>query len=219
MPTGQFTATDVDPTGQFSLAPDGSILPWEMTSDAAIVRARSKYKFIDKLGVAMLPSSKKGGEGWPAGEPGSPDAPRPKEIPIDKHGIEVGPGSSEDDIAGEVLHVDPFANQIRQRMTQSLRPDQVEFLKKEALDYGDDKDPDVGTPEHGMDNAVDSAIRGHLVGQWPKSANDAMKYSPEQMDMLNQLGSYMKSGQMPTDMAAQQPVQPPPSSPGQAPQQ
>lgn len=188
MPNGQFTLEDIDASGDPR--------PWQNTHDALVAQAKQQYPFITKLNPVIIAGPKRGGEGWPVGEEGAPDYPRPTSIPIDKHGIEVGPGSTPADIAGEVLHVDPFANTTRDRLTQSLSPQQIAYLKQEALDYDS---PDM-TEENKMRNAVDSAMRGHLVGQWPAEAVVKMNYTSAQTQMLDQLKQYMTTGQMPTVM-------------------
>lgn len=159
--------------------------------DALVASTKKKYPFINNSNPVLIPGTKKGGEGWPAGETGAQDYPRPKSIPLGRHGVEVGPGSTEADIAGEVLHVDPFAATVRDRLQKSLSQEQTAYLKSQALDYGDSSG---GTEQHRMQNAVDSAIRGKLVGQWPDEANAGMKYTPQQQSMLNQLDLYMKTG-------------------------
>lgn len=157
-------------------------------------KARQKYPFLRNQ--VMVPSQKPGtSEGWPIGETGADDAPRPKGIPIDKAGLEYDTKGNEDDVAGEALHGDPFANKIRDKLAKTLTPAQITFLKKEALDYGDDSSG--MSEEHRMQNAVDSAIRGKLVGQWPAEAVAGMNYTPEQQGILNQLQQYMKTGVAP----------------------
>lgn len=163
--------------------------------DLLVAQTRAKYPFVYNSNAIMIPGTKPGGEGWPAGETGDPSYPRPKALPLGQHGVEIGPGSSPEDVAGEVLHVDPYANQTRAQLKASLSPEQKTYLKKESLDYGNPQGPEE--EDHAWDNAVDSAIRGKVVGQWPDKANQAMNYSPAQQKLLDNLSQYMRTGRRP----------------------
>ena len=159
------------------------------------------YPFIKQNNPVLVPTSNPNSETWPAGEEGTPDYPRPASIPMNQHGIEITPGMTPDDIAGEVLHVDPYANQIRSQLQASWTPEQIAHLKRESLDYGQDGPTvDYMPPERRLQNATDSAIRGTVVNQWPAEANRNMNYTAHQQLMLDRLKQYMTTGKMPTVM-------------------
>lgn len=157
-----------------------------------IGQARAKYPFIGP-DVVIIPKKGKGfgSEGWPAGETGDPGYTRPKEIPLHSPGIEFDTKGSIDDLAGEVLHTDGFANSVRDRMAKSFSPDQIKYLAHESLDYG--SDPNV-PQDIKLRNGTDSMIRGALLGQWPAKAVAGMKLTPEQQGLLDGLHSYMVTG-------------------------
>lgn len=160
--------------------------------------ARQKYPFISP-NVVMLPKIGNGpygneSEGWPAGEEGSPDYPRPKGIPLNVPGIEFDPHGNADDLAGEVLHTDPYANGVRDRLAKTFSPDQIKYLSHEALDYG----ADSGAPDDvKLRNGTDSLIRGALLHQWPQNAVSGMHLTPDQTGMIDNLRQYMATGRQP----------------------
>ncbi len=168
--------------------PKAPYSPLDTSTPAVISQARQQFPFM--TGQALIPSNKQGGEGWPVGEEGDPSYPRPKVIPINQPGAEIGPKSTPADVAGEALHSDPFGNMSRDKLIQSLSPQQTKYLQHESLDFGD---PSGGDYEHRMQNAGDSAIRGVVANQWPQSAIDGMQYTPEQMKIITKLQQYMRT--------------------------
>ena len=138
-------------------------------------------------------------ETWPTGETGDKQYPRPANFPIDRIGIQVfrPQAFGANDLAAEMLHIDPYANSTRDMLMRSLTPGQVATLKKQSGDYRQSVDMGLGE-DKAMSNAIDSAMRGYTVGQWPQSANDAMQYNPQQRQMLDSLKSYMTTGVYPS---------------------
>ena len=71
-------------------------------------------------------------EQWVAGEPGSKESPRPKEIPLDESGIEVYKESTRPiDIVGDIVshtlvETDPDFKAVYDKFKQSLQPGQME---------------------------------------------------------------------------------------------
>lgn len=137
-------------------------------------------------------------ETYGPGEEGDTANPRPKEFPINSTGVKVyrpdqfGPS----DYAAEFLHIDPFANMTRNYLQQSLSLEQIRRLQHESRDYSDSL-AEGQTKQKAMTNAVDAAMRGYAVGQWPKEANAAMRYTSDQTNLLQSLASYMKQGYYP----------------------
>lgn len=182
----------------------------ELGSDQMLTAARAKYPFIGSNVVAVPKTGGGfGSEGWPAGETGDPSYPRPKQIPLNSPGIEYDPKGNIDDLAGEVLHTDQFANDVRDRMSKTFSPDQINYLAHEALDYG------AGTntpPDVQLRNGTDSFIRGALLNQWPAKAVSGMNLTPQQQALLGHLKTYMTTGQKPTLDGPGKGGYPPPSS-------
>jgi hypothetical protein len=97
------------------------------------------------------------------------------------------------DLAGEVLHVDPYANIVRDKLMQTMTPQQWKTLKNEALDYNESIR--LGLSEQkAKENTIDSALRGYAVNQYPESVNQQLNYSAAQLELLNSLKTYMKTG-------------------------
>jgi len=171
-----------------------------LSSLAGMVRqAGSQYPFINQFNPLVSLGRGEGyAETWPANETGDASYPRPEEFPMDRIGVQVfrpdafGPS----DLAAEMLHVDPRANEPRARLLQSLTPSQIATLKAGSGDYQESMRS--GQPERkALENAVDAAMRGYTVNQWPQSANDQMNYMPAQRSILDHLRNYMLTGKDP----------------------
>jgi hypothetical protein len=163
--------------------------------DSLLSNAKKEYGFINLHNPVVSVGKGEGyAETYPPGEEGSPDSPRPTHFPIHKVGIEVyrPQDFTHHDLAGELLHIDPKANEVRDKLLNSLSPVQMQSLKANSGDYVNyvGKLPE----EQNIRNAVDGAMRGYLIGQWPKSAIDQMQYTPQQTQMLDALKTYMQTG-------------------------
>jgi hypothetical protein len=166
-----------------------------MDTQKLLEKAVAEYPFIKQHNpiVTTGDTGEDYAETWVPGEPGSPHDPRPEHIPMDRVGVVIGPKEfSHHDLAGEVLHADQMSNATREQLMNSLSHKQLATLAQLSGDFGQ-------TLEEGRDtkdayrNATDSAIRGHILNQWPKEQNDRLKYRPEQLELLNNLKTYMKS--------------------------
>ena len=163
-------------------------------------KAVKDYPFVAKHNpmVVVNPAEGRGyAETYPVGETG---APLPKggfnkhpNLPIDRVGIEVFKPNqfTHHDLAAEMLHIDPVANQTREALLKTWTPKQIEVLKEHALDYQATLD-EGRSHKDALQNATDSALRGYTVGQWPEEINKALDYNPKQTKILEQLKSYMK---------------------------
>lgn len=167
-----------------------------------LAAAQQQYPFIryhDPL-VVMGSGQNDYAETWPVGETGDAQYPRPADIPADRVGVQVfRPNDFKAaDLAAEMLHIDPWANATRDRLLQSLSPEQIVRLKRESGDY--QQSVSMGMSERdALRNAADSAMRGFTVGQWPADANQRMGYTPDQTAMLNALRNYMQTGVYPVN--------------------
>jgi hypothetical protein len=165
-----------------------------------LARAIKEYPFIATHNPIVTVGSGEGfAETWPAGETGAPDKAgnptRPKMFPMDKTGIEVYKPNNFTfhDLAGELLHIDPRAAKVRDYLLKTYRPDQWDKLKRHALDY--DESIKRGMKEDwAKQNAIDSAIRGYVVRQWPEEIDRDLSYSEDQKEMLEALKKYIKTG-------------------------
>jgi hypothetical protein len=134
-------------------------------------------------------------ETWPVNEEGAPNAKRPANFPIDRLGIRVYKPNqfTAHDLAGEVLHVDPFANETRATLTKSLTPAQIQMLQQQSKDYQSSLDEGQST-DRAIQNATDATMRGYVLNQWPTKANESMNYDITQKALLERLKNYMKTG-------------------------
>ena len=174
-------------------------------STSLLEEATKAYPFVAKHNpmVVVNPMEDKGfAETYPIGETGAPlpggGYSKHSSLPIDRVGIEVFKPDqfTHHDLAAEMLHIDPVANQAREALTKTWSPKQLKTLKEHALDY--QATLDEGRPEaDAIKNATDSALRGYTVGQWPEEINKALAYNPAQLKVLDSLKNYMATGNEP----------------------
>jgi hypothetical protein len=158
--------------------------------------AKKKYQFLNQYNPLVSVGSGDGyAETWPADEEGDSSYPRPKDFPIGRVGVQIFKPDhfGADDLAAEFLHIDPYANQTRDQLLKSMTPDQIGRLKSSSKDYSYTMQRGEGD-QRATQNAIDSALRGYTTGQWPVDANQAMGYTPQQVQMLESLKSYMATG-------------------------
>jgi len=103
-------------------------------------------------------------------------------------------GVTPDMIAADALHHSQFAHDTRDILHGSLSDKQKDYLRDKSNDYQLSKNNDKMSEEYSMRNGVDAAMRGYVVGQWPKEVNDGMQYTPHQIELLDDLKRYMKTG-------------------------
>jgi hypothetical protein len=173
-------------------------------------QAYSEYPFLQRHNPSVVlgnPQSYGYAQTYPIGETGKPlgngQFSRPATLPIDNLGIEIykPENFSYKDFVGEVLHGDPVSQQTRQELINSLSKKQLETLKYHALDYEQSKKEKM--PEHlVLRNVGDAAIRGYLLGQFPDEVNKEINYTPTQLELLNNLHSYMKEPLQPAPQFA-----------------
>jgi len=129
-------------------------------------------------------------------EPGSPEYPRPKELPMGKVGIEVFDPSTKplDILADYVSHYgvesDPYLSERYQRFTQSMTPDQNKRLQEQYKYYQEHPEykEQRAYEEWAKASGLPAYFRGYTFNQWPDSTQ---MYTPEQLDVLNQVRSYL----------------------------
>ena len=171
--------------------------------DELLNAARKQYPFISKHDVklSITPNDKKPwgyAETWLPGDMGWQGTPeqgfvnRPQHFPPESIGIDVYQPNefSVHDIAGEVLHADPMANKARDLLAGSLTPRQMQILRNQN-DYKMTNDAEPIK----MRNAIDSLMRGYLVGKWPAEAIKEFGLNTEQKRHLDTVKNYMMSGE------------------------
>jgi hypothetical protein len=174
--------------------------------------ATKAYPFVAKHNpmVVVNPAEDRGyAETYPIGETGAPlpegGFNKHPSLPINRVGVEVFKPNqfTHHDLAAEMLHIDPMANQTREELIKTWSPKQLKTLKEHALDY--QATLNEGRPEsEAIKNATDSALRGYTVGQWPEEINKALAYSPNQIKALESLKTYMNQVPSRKDVIEQQ---------------
>lgn len=194
------------PVNQLAPAPANQLFPLQTQAarnpyvDAMMRKALKEYPFIAQHNPIVETGVGPGyAETWPAGETGAPDEygnpTRPKAFPTNKVGVQIfRPNDfTHHDLAGEMLHVDPYATDTRAKLMESLTPEQIKNLQQQSNDYA--ATLEEGRPhEDALRNATDAAVRGYVLGQWPQEANQSMGYSGPQRALLESLKSYTKTG-------------------------
>ena len=189
-----------------ALAPDGQVINALAPTDSnpylssLMQRAQDEYPFIRSHNPMVVMGQGEGfAETYPINETGAPlpggGFSRPKTLPIDRVGVEIYQPSkfSHHDLAAEMLHIDPYANEVRGALSKNLTPEQINVLKHNARDYQHSIDLGM-SEEDAMRNTIDSGLRGYVMGQWPEQVNMDMKYSDEQKAMLEGLKAYTRTG-------------------------
>ena len=182
---------------RFPLQSEAATNPYTV---ALLRQATKEYPFIAQHNPIVETGVGPGyAETWPSGETGAPNEygqpTRPRAFPSHRVGVQVfRPNDfTHHDLAGEILHVDPYAAEVRDKLISTLTPAQLKTLQRNAGDY--QVTIDEGRPEaDAVRNAADGAVRGYVLGQWPTEANDSMKYDKPQRALLEQLKNYMKTG-------------------------
>ena len=168
--------------------------------DSLMRKALQDYPFLSQHKPVVTMGAGEGyAQTWPPGEGGPPDEQgkdtRPTALPIDRLGIEIYKPNdfNHHALAGEVLHVDPYAREVSDKLATTFDPRQLEVLKREALDY--QHSLNTGQDEkRAIQNATDAAVRGYVVNQWPEEVNQEFGYSPVQRALLESLKNYTKTG-------------------------
>jgi hypothetical protein len=191
------TPTNALASQQFPLQSEAATNPYTV---ALLRQATKDYPFIAQHNpIVETGVGPYFAETWPINEEGKPNefgqSTRPKSIPIDRIGVQVyRPNDfTHHDLAGEILHVDPFAHETRAALTKSLTPAQIKQLQKQSMDYQGALDEGQSEAD-AIKNAADAAMRGYVLGQWPAKANESMNYDKSQRALLEQLKNYMKTG-------------------------
>ncbi len=138
-------------------------------------------------------------EFWPPTEPGSPEAPRPKEFPMGKAGVEIyDPKTRPIDLLGDIVshhlvETDPILKTFYQQFEHSLTPRQRETLQKQyvyAKENFGEKRPYADWEKH---SGLPGYFRGYAFDQWKDSER---WYEPEQLKMFDQMMSYLRRNPM-----------------------
>ncbi len=188
-------------------------------------QARDQYPVLKKYDYGYTEKFRPGGgylEHWEPGEAGAPttpqaplDGPRPTELPLDKHGLEIrDPNTRPIDVLGDIashhlVNADPVVKKAYQDFQNSMTPEQHARLQ-DQYQYAQKNEGETRPYEDWKAaSGMPAYFRGYTFQQWPKEFNDDA-YTPEQRQSLDGVMGYLKgNGTAPstTDMATP-PTQP-----------
>ena len=162
-------------------------------------RAQQEYPYLAGKDIAYKYSPQQGRgflEFYDPQETGSPEYPRPKELPLGKVGIEVfNPKTRPIDILADyVSHYgvekDPYLAQRYQEFIGSMSPQQRQILQQQYKYYQQHPEYQEKRPYEEWEKAsgLPAYFRGYTFNQWE---NPQEMYSPQQIEMLNQVRKYL----------------------------
>jgi hypothetical protein len=163
-------------------------------------QARQEFPRLKELdiGYKYTPREDRGFiEFYPADEPGSPDFPRPKELPMGKPGIEVyNPKTRPIDVAGDIashymIYNDPSMMDYYNQFRHSINPEQQQRLQQQyefyQQNYGENRPYEKWYEMTGLPGY----FRGYPFQQWePEFVEQA--YTPQQRLLLDQMMNYLR---------------------------
>lgn len=162
-------------------------------------RAQQEYPYLSDKNIAYKYSPGQGRgflEFYDPEEIGSPEFPRPKELPLGKIGIEVFDPKTRtiDILADYVSHYgvekDPFLMERYKQFIGSMTPQQRQHLQNQYKYYQQDPEYKEQRPYEDWEKAsgLPGYFRGYTFNQWE---NPQEIYTPEQMKMLDEVKKYL----------------------------
>jgi hypothetical protein len=161
--------------------------------------AQKEYPYLSGKDIAYKYSPQQGRgflEFYDPQETGSPEYPRPKELPLGKVGIEVFDPKTKpiDILADYVSHYgveqDPYLAQQYQQFAGSMSPEQRQRLQQQYQYYQQHPEYKEQRPYEEWEKAsgMPGYFRGYTFNQWD---NPQEMYSPQQIQMLDQVRKYL----------------------------
>lgn len=170
-------------------------------SSSAAELAQQQFPILRDLGIVYKsrPGAGAGNklEFWPRGEGGGDTSPRPRDIPIDKPGVEIyDPSVGPLDVLGDIvshhlIHSDPTVSRSYKNFEQSLTPDQKKRLSEQyehaKKNAGETRDYKAWETSSGLP----AYFRGYPFKQWPDEFNERA-YTPDQRKSLDEMMNYLR---------------------------
>ena len=161
--------------------------------------AQKEYPYLSGKDIAYKYSPKQGRgflEFYGPEETGSPEYPRPKELPLGKVGIEVFDPKTRpiDILADYVSHYgveqDPYLTQQYQQFAGSMSPEQRQRLQQQYQYYQQHPQYKEQRPYEEWEkiSGMPGYFRGYTFNQWD---NPQEMYTPQQIQMLDQVRKYL----------------------------
>lgn len=171
-------------------------------------QAIEMYPILKDLGIEYKispnPEEKRMLEFYPPNERGAVDKPRPRELPVNKLGVEI---FNEDvtplDVLGDVtshwlIYNDPQYKKYYDDFVQSMSPEQKQRLRGQYEHYvskGEKRPYEQWEQMTGLP----AYFRGYPFKQWPDDFN-RIAYTPEQREMFDRMINQL-SNTLPTSRA------------------
>jgi len=163
-------------------------------------KAKTEYPYLADKDIAFdyAPNQGRGFlEFYGPEETGSPEYPRPENLPMGKVGVQVFDPTTKpiDILADYVSHYgvekDPFLSERYQKFSNSFTPEQNQKLQEQYAYY--QKHPEYKESRPYEDwlkaSGMPGYFRGYTFNQWENSGD---AYTKPQLDLLNQIREYLK---------------------------
>ena len=161
--------------------------------------AQKEYPYLSGKDIAYKYSPQQGRgflEFYDPQETGSPEYPRPKELPLGKVGIEVFDPKTRpiDILADYVSHYgvekDPYLAEQYKQFAGSMSPEQRQRLQQQYQYYQQHPEYKEQRPYEEWEKAsgMPGYFRGYTFNQWD---NPQEMYTPQQIQMLDQVRKYL----------------------------
>lgn len=169
-----------------------------------VAAAEQQYPVIKSLGVQSvttpMPGDNRMLEFWPPGEPGDAQYPRPKELAIDKPGVQIiNSDTKPSDVAADIIshymvEKDPKLKVMYQQFADTFKTPEGQARLKQDYEWAKQNEGEKRSFEDWASiTRIPDYFRGYLFKQWPEKAYSQM-YSKGQLGLLDQMGSYLQAG-------------------------
>lgn len=203
-PTAMQQAMTGDPGALSGAAPDAT-----PPTPNLLDQARAQYPILKDQDYGYTENFRPNAgflEHWDPGDPGQAptsdtdlSALRPKDLPMDKHGLEIrDPTTRPIDILGDIashhlINTDPVVKKAYDDLQGSITPQQQGMLQDQYA-YAQKNEGETGSYDDWKQRAgMPGFFRGYTFQQWPKEFNDTA-YTQDQRDGLDKLMNYFKTG-------------------------
>jgi hypothetical protein len=166
--------------------------------------AARQYPIIKSLGVQSVTTPMPGDgrmlEFWPPGEPGDSQYPRPKELALDKPGVQIiSPDAKPSDVAADIVshymvNTDPKMKEMYQQFADTFKTPDGQARLKQDYEWSKKNEGETRSfSDWASTTRVPDYFRGYLFKQWPEKSY-SQAYTQEQRDLLDKMGSYIQAG-------------------------
>jgi len=169
-----------------------------------VAAAAQQYPVIKSLGVQSVTTPMQGDkrmlEFWPPDEPGDAQYPRPKELALDKPGVQIiSPDTKPSDVAADIVshymvNTDPQMKVMYQQFADTFNTPEGMARLKQDYEWSKRNEGEKRPFEQWAQiTRIPDYFRGYLFKQWPEKSY-SQAYTAGQRGLLDQMGSYMQGG-------------------------